>query len=74
MGDKPYYGESKTFRFVGPLVSISERKPSPLRRTTFDQPITVTEDDLVEYHWEGDQMIVTLNGEIVPSTTKEVKK
>jgi hypothetical protein len=78
MSDKPYSGESTRFRFpVNNVINeVGTVNKGRLLRTTFDQPITVTtEDDVVEYRWvEGEQLEVTLNGVIVPSETKEVKK
>jgi hypothetical protein len=43
-----------------------------LFRTTFDSPIMVTEDDVLESRWTKDGQIFTLNGVDIPSTTEVI--
>jgi hypothetical protein len=42
-------------------------------RTTFDPPITVTEDDELESYWQNGQIVTKKNGVIIPSKTEVVE-
>jgi hypothetical protein len=44
-----------------------------LYRTVFDQPITVTGDEIIESVWTKKGLKMTLNGVDIPSKTEVVK-
>jgi hypothetical protein len=44
-----------------------------LIRTTFDSPITVTNDDELDSYWEDGQMVMKINGVVIPSKTEVVE-
>jgi hypothetical protein len=72
--DKPYSGKTVASS-VFPIPEGWEdfKQSGPVMRTTFDPPITVTEDDELESYWQNGQMVTKKNGVIIPSKTEVVE-